>query len=749
MSKKFKLLLVLGTLLLFAATAQADLARVGPANTPSPPGHGFPFWYQDLNGLVLDVCLPDASDPGALQQTACLLGPPDPPYVFPTNFPDELFYFRAVSAPLDTTGGRRAVLVLALEAAFANGPVVPGDQVVFTRIRITAGVPVDGTYTVTHPYGTEVFTNVVSGGGNRDIVFTEDVGITNPGFFSEALNSRFGPFLQASASMGGTPNLPVDLNGAEFLSDGVTEEFVTGSPFNTNYFEICGPENAFGPGISCVSTDRFTLTGRLHDFAANPIGSPLTISRATYARDDVGSSAQVDVVATASAGIGQAAPKLTAAAPNVSPVLMNGPTALGEFYAQGIPVPAIDIPNRVTVTNSSDAPPTSVTRHIVDEVTIPEASWNPATQTLTVVATSSDKYARPSLAIDGFPDAIAAIGGISGDPASMTLTVSAVVIPSAAITVVSAAGGQGSAPVTMGVSPVFPCGVPFTQDDSAVAEQNGSPIEIGVLANDSADPCAPTTQLIPGILTPPNIGSASVNVVDGTISFTPPASTGTATFQYTLANAEGTSNVATVTVDVVPGAGGPVPAANPDTATVTAGTSSVIDVLANDSGNGGTLDPASVTVDLLSVTGGTALVNTSTGTVTFTAGATTGTFGFDYTVANTNGNVSVPAHVTVNVIAAQVVTITAAQFKTGGTPEWRIDGTATPIPNATTTITVTLVRGGVTVGTVGASAADALGVWRVRLKGAGLVTAVAGDTVVATSSIFPNPSSAPFPVSVR
>jgi hypothetical protein len=48
--------------LLCAATAQADLARVGPSNTPAPPGHGFPLWYQDLNGLVLDICLPGAND---------------------------------------------------------------------------------------------------------------------------------------------------------------------------------------------------------------------------------------------------------------------------------------------------------------------------------------------------------------------------------------------------------------------------------------------------------------------------------------------------------------------------------------------------------------------------------------------------------------------------------------------------------------------------------------------------------------
>ena len=35
-------------LLTVSGAAFADLNRVGPANLPSPPGHGFPAWYQDL-----------------------------------------------------------------------------------------------------------------------------------------------------------------------------------------------------------------------------------------------------------------------------------------------------------------------------------------------------------------------------------------------------------------------------------------------------------------------------------------------------------------------------------------------------------------------------------------------------------------------------------------------------------------------------------------------------------------------------
>lgn len=78
--------------------------------------------------MVLDLCLPDASDPDALQQNACLLvgpGLPDPPYSFPTNFPDEAFYFNAMSV-MDMPAGKKATLILALEATFSVGPVVAG-----------------------------------------------------------------------------------------------------------------------------------------------------------------------------------------------------------------------------------------------------------------------------------------------------------------------------------------------------------------------------------------------------------------------------------------------------------------------------------------------------------------------------------------------------------------------------------------------------------------------------------------------
>jgi hypothetical protein len=709
------------TALLLAAAAvpaHADLARVGPVLAPSPPGHGYPKWYQDLNGLVLDLCLPDASDPGALQQTACLLGPPDPPYVFPSNFPDESFYFRATSS-LDMGGGRRAILVLALEAAFGNGAPAAGDQIVFTRIRVTAGVPFSGTYRVTHPYGEETFVDVVSSGGNRDIVFTEDIGIA-PGEFTQALRSRFGPFLQRGDA-NGNPTGFVTLNGAQFLSDGVTEETVTGSPFNTNYFEICGPFD--GPELpeTCRRTNLFTLTGRVHDSVSDPIGSPLEIERAIYARD--GNEVRIDVAARASRGIGQAQPQLSAGAPNVPPVALRGPDSFGLYYGRTKLGSGV-LPGALTVVNNGDSPPSAVTRRLSDEVTITAAEYDPAAQTLRVVATSSDKgdgtaaNQPPLLSLDGYPTA--SRSPVTGDPAAVEFVANDVASPPLEVGVASSAGGHGRRAVAYTASATtFPPGVPIAVDDFASAVAGGPAISIAVKANDVASALAPINAGAVSILAPglsPAIGSLTANV-DGTVTFTPTATTGTATFRYTVANAVGTSNPATVTINVNPPAGGPVPIANPDGPfTVNVNGVRTIDVLANDSGNGGTLDPATVTVTT-GPAAGTTSVNAS-GQITYTAPATTGTFTFEYTVRNTNGNVSAPAVVTVNVVAPETVTVTRARC-TVSSNQWDVRGTSSVTAGNTITLylTSTVPASPLPSQILGSAPVDATGAWQFQLRG--------------------------------
>lgn len=129
--------------------------------------------------------------------------------------------------------------------------------------------------------------------------------------------------------------------------------------------------------------------GKVHQGA---IGSPLTLDRATCARS--AGSAHVDVFATGTSGPGAATPLLSfgdASGTNLMPSkLLNGPTALGQYYGQSIPTSARALPAAV-VTNVADLPPSSVTQSLVDEVTISQVDYNPATGTLTITATPSDK----------------------------------------------------------------------------------------------------------------------------------------------------------------------------------------------------------------------------------------------------------------------------------------------------------------------------------------------------------------------
>ena len=139
----------------------------------------------------------------------------------------------------------------------------------------------------------------------------------------------------------------------------------------------------------------------------------------------------------------------------------------------------------------------------------------------------------------------------------------------------------------------------------------------------------------------------------------------------------------------------------------------IIDVLANDSDPDATdtIDPTTVTI-VSPPSRGTAVVNPD-GTLRFTvtAGAPVT---FAYTVKDNHGLASNPATVTVNVAAADVITITLAQFRIQKR-DWRIRGTDT-IPGPGNTITI---HNGPTLASpiLGTIAVDTLGAWDFRLSG--------------------------------
>ena len=762
--------LVLAAATVFTASAFADLARVGPID----PANGFPLWYQDKNGLVLDKCFPTSNlaggDPGGAQQNACLLTFP-PPYTFPTNFPDEFFYLRAVTAPF-TVGtaatAPKAVIVLALEGAFANGAPAVGDQMVFTRIRVTTGVPVDGTYTVYHPYGEDQFFAVATG-GNRDISFTEDVGLV-AGVFTDALRSRVGPFL-VEANSSGAPTGGRTINGALFLSDGATPVEIRGGPFakksnGNNYVMICGVDEtglpitlgtfgAGGPGTgNCAGTDLWTLTGKPHDNVANPIGTPLQIERATYARDGTNGT-RVDVHANATRVLGsQNPPLLSAATAEVAPARMVGPDALNRYFAQGMAAPNGTKPSQAIVTNSADSPPTSVTAPVVDVVSILAASFDAANQILTVQADSSDKgfglSPAPVLSLSGYPAATTSVGA-----QGTTFTVGGLTVAPASVTVQSQYGGMASADVASTSLGTYAAGSPLAVDDSqaylcvgtactatTVQADPTRPVKFLVLNNDvpgagsALDPLT-VTILAPGVT--PALGTATANA-DGTVTFTPGSVGGTATFKYTVqaGGVAGASNPATVTVTLVQ-ATAPTPTANPDgpiDVTVGTSTSPGINVLANDSANGGALDPTTVTTS--NVAGGTTTVNAD-GSVTFSAGTTAGTFGFDYTVKNTvatGGRTSNVAHVTVNVTpVTEALTVALAECRRSKN-RWRVNGSS----NILTGHTISLLTSGTSPTLIGASVVDALGNWAIDVSG--------GPACQTTATLRSTIGPKDFPISV-
>jgi len=88
----------------------AVLQRQGPID----PATGFPAWYQDRNGIALEMCTINAQDPTANAlllnngQCAIFTAPPPNgiitgPEVFPDNFVVEHFY-TLVSGNLTTAG---------------------------------------------------------------------------------------------------------------------------------------------------------------------------------------------------------------------------------------------------------------------------------------------------------------------------------------------------------------------------------------------------------------------------------------------------------------------------------------------------------------------------------------------------------------------------------------------------------------------------------------------------------------------
>jgi hypothetical protein len=448
-------------------TNTTKLTAVGPVNTE----YGFPSWYEDSNKTRVELCL-DAENP------LCGFLPGDipdetAPISFPDNFPEEAFYMLA-SSELTLPGGGRAVLVLGLEAAFAN-TVTQGDQIVFGRQRIVVkGGPANATLTFQHPYGTITIDTDGTGAGK----LVEDISPA-VGNFSTALKSNIGPFLKWDPA-----TAPAAPEG--YLGDPGQDHTVTGSPFGYNKFSVNGG------GLS-LETDQFTVQGKIstnqgvNGDSAVVNGNMIDV----FASSGNGAQLQVD----GQAGVFETTP------------MLSDPDT-GRYYARVQFTGTA--PSTVKITNIGDKPASSSQINVTKPsgVMVTKALYDGTN--LTVGAISSV----------GYPLTVTGLGTLeapatAGTPAEKTFAVKA---PPASVTVKTADGGTASLPVTVSGGAATPAGL----DPVTPAPDPGPVVDTG------SGPAPGETQPTTAVAT-----AASTSITrGGTVQLDGSASTGAASYKW-------------------------------------------------------------------------------------------------------------------------------------------------------------------------------------------------------------------------
>ncbi len=185
--------------------------------------------------------------------------------------------------------------------------------------------------------------------------------------------------------------------------------------------------------------------------------------------------------------------------------------------------------------------------------------------------------------------------------------------------------------------------VPIALADSA-STNSDVPVIIEVLNNDE-DPDGDT--LIVDSVTQPSNGTVVINA-DETVSYTPASNfNGSDSFDYTVADGQGGTDTATVSVDVTTDNNSPI--AVDDSATTDEDITGTINVLSNDTD----VDGDALTVDISTQpTNGSVVINTDE-TVSYTPASNfNGSDSFGYIVSDGQGGTDT-ATVTVTVIAVQ------------------------------------------------------------------------------------------------
>lgn len=764
-------------LLTLATTVDAQIPQVGlSARGTIEPVGGYPMYYEDANGLRLQLC----QDPNV-----CLFGLPNPalPLTFPGNFPDEQFYW-AVAGDMAGTGGASVFYENALEAAFLNGVVVQGEQVVFTRFRLRAnGLQANTAYQVTWPYGTQSFTTDNLG----EINFTDDVGFAALQY-DLALAGNVGPFL---TPVGFTSRQP-----GVFIADANILVPVQGSPLGTNYFRIAGPGvgdlfTANRVNANTAQINLFSLQGQIS------LTGGVGVKQAYVAR----SSTETAVNVWATAPVGAA---LTAVAGGSTPVPMTALGTTGTYFGRVV-LPPTALPTSVTVTNTSDLPATTATQNgLTDFVQVRGASYYALNNTLSITGFTSDKLNNPVLTLtgEGIAPQVLTPEGFGVGTATVVLTSGAV--PDA-VTVTSAQGGTQTVPVSVELSssePVFAqAGADRSVNAGATVQLDGSassgPIaswlwthDAGALITLTGETTATPSFVAPALNTPTTItltltvnsplGQTSSDTVVVTVAAIPAvvanagadrnvaagsavalsaaASTGPVTsYAWThdagalitlngantatpsfIAPSQATASVITFTLTVngsfgqtstdtmvvnVAAAGAPFANAGADR-TVATGSN----VALSGAASTGTILGYAWTHDA-----GAAITlnNANTATPSFTAPATSTTITFTLTVTGVDSLTSTDTMVVTVQAPQDVVRITAASYTTSKA-EWRVEGTASLRGQQ---VTLYLGAVGDTARPVATVNVTATGTFQFRQRGSSVVPPAGDNRIWARSSL--------------
>ncbi|HET7476355.1 MAG TPA: PKD domain-containing protein [Dermatophilaceae bacterium] len=667
-------------------TPGPGLAAVGPVSASD----GFPVWYRDKNGMRLELCLAQA-DP--LCPARGPLPDEQSPVSFPDNFPDESFY-SLTSTSVGTANGGIARADLALEAAFVTGPVIPGDQRTFARVRFkVTNVQDNVDYTFTSPAGTKTLQTSKPG-----LIFdTEDIGIGGPGDFTGALGGRIGPFLTWDTF--GSKSDPALLNDT-YVGDGATPHKITGSPYGTNFFRVQGPginpsstvdacPTVDGPVSDCVETDLFTVQGKLATTAG------VTADEVTYSRAADGAGF-VDVFASSEGSTESIQVSDPSATKTFATTGLTGEN--GHYFAR-VAFTGATPPANVRVSNVGDVPASVKTVSVVDQLS-GTATYNTGDQTLVVTAGSSDTFGKPALTATGY-----------GQLTNGQLTVSGLQAPPVSVALTSAAGGSTTLPIQVSGPGRDPLPV-VAQAGPDQTVQPGQTVTLDGSA--SSGPVATYAWT--------NADGIAMTTPDQAVTtFTAPSVPGAYTFTLTVSGPGGPST-ASVVVTVEPAA--PLVAnAGPDQ-TVQRGTKVTLDGSRSTGAASYAWTQLVGTGDPVVTLSGAATVRPTFTFPFYKSPATNGPLRFQLVVTAVDGTVSSPSVVTITP-TSDVVTVTLVRYANS---RWRIDGTSSILAGQTVTAHYRRLTGTV----IGRAVVDVTGAFSVRSAGP---VPVPGDVVVVESQL--------------